>query len=141
MASVPITTKPGGPTVRDVPPVRVAHEVVRELRHAWSERTDREVFAYMIIPLAMIAMGLIGLWWTWIPLTSMAWLAVPRWRWGAALLAIHEGAVGTAWAYVGATWLGEYPEERGLVTLLFVGFPCAVAAAGHLNRRRGKGST
>jgi hypothetical protein len=86
----------------------------------------------------MIAVALLGAWWTWIPLLSLAGLSVRTWRW-SALLAAEEGFIGSEWAYVGTSWLRQYPDDRVLIGLLWIGFPVGLAAAGLANRRRTRG--
>jgi hypothetical protein len=134
MAAIPIT-KRGGRTSGALSPARIAASVARPVQTSWRARDDRAAFAFIAVPLAMIATALTGLWWAWIPLTVMACVAMPSWRLAAAM-ALQEGYVGAAWAYVGATWLGEYPYEQLSIALLWLAFPCAMAIAGHVARSR-----
>ena len=134
MASVPITNT-GGPTRHVVSGFRTARTFVRELRETWSARGVHYSIAFIDVPLAMVATGLLGAWWAWFPLTALAVLAWPS-GWWAAFVCANSGFVGSAWAYTGAKSLGEHPDERGLIEIMWLAFPCALVITGHLARRR-----
>jgi hypothetical protein len=107
--------------------------------HACASRHDRDATAFVAIPLAMVATGLLGVWWAWIPLVAAAAIAVPRWRW-SALLTLQEAFVGTVWATVGVSYLREFPSDSVIIECLWAGFPVALATAGHRARVRASGS-
>jgi len=113
-----------------------------ELRHLavcarskWQARAERAWLGIVGVPLAEIATGLLDLWWTWVPLTAVAWACLPKWRW-SWLLALELGFVGAMWAAIGATALAHFPDHQLLVGVLWALFPLALAVVGIANRRR-----
>jgi hypothetical protein len=87
------------------------------------------------VPLAMVAMVLTGLWWSWPVLALCALGASPGEAWGW-VLAIEEAIVGTEWAWLGASSLASFPGSRALVALCWIGFAAALAVVGWSSRCR-----
>lgn len=108
---------------------------LRALSAAWRARRERLSVGLVAAPLAMVATGLTGKWWTWPLLLVGSWAYTPSWRW-SWMLALEEAFVGLQWAFVGAAMLAQFPEARLVVGALWVAFPLALAGAGMLNRRR-----
>jgi hypothetical protein len=107
----------------------------RSLSEAWRARRERLALGVVGAPLAMIATGLTGEWWTWPLLLAGSWACTPSWRW-SWMLALEEAFVGLQWAFVGAVMLAQLPGARLPVGVLWTAFPLALAGAGLLNRRR-----
>jgi hypothetical protein len=101
----------------------------------WTARTERLWVGLVAIPLAELATGLAGEWWTWPVLVVCAWTCTPSWRW-LWLLSVELGFVGVMWAAVGAHALAHLPNERWVVGAIWAAFPSALAVAGLRNRRR-----
>ena len=101
---------------------------------AWTQRRDRPWLAMVAVPLAMNASGLTQLWWLWIPLLLGAAACTPAWRW-SWVLTFQLGAIGTEWAYVGATSLAEWPTQRAVVGATWTCVALYLAGAGNLNRQ------
>ena len=101
---------------------------------SWMKRRDRPWLALVAVPLAMNASGLMQDWWLWIPLLLGAASCTPAWRW-SWVLSFQLGVVGTEWAYVGSTSLGQWPGQQLPIgaAWAFVGLLLAVAA--QLNRQ------
>ncbi|MDA8317923.1 MAG: hypothetical protein M0010_22560 [Actinomycetota bacterium] len=87
------------------------------------------------VPLAMVAMGLTGLWWTWPVLAICALAASPVEAWGW-VLAIEEAVIGTEWAWIGASSFTSFPTSRGLVAFCWLAFPAALGAIGWWSHSR-----
>lgn len=131
MATVPHTQRGTG-QVSDLH--RVVHSAGSDLHLAYSTRQDRDLTAFVGLPLAMIATGLLGMWWAWVPLVVASAAAVPwRWSW---LLTLEEGLVGTVWATAGLSYLRDFPTERVIVECGWVAFPLLLAVAGRRARLR-----
>jgi hypothetical protein len=105
------------------------------LSDGWRERRERASLGLVGVPMAMIATGLTGLWWTWPLLLACSWGCTPSWGW-SWMLALEEAFVGLQWAFVGTSALAQFPGSRLLVGTLWIAFPLALAGAGFLNRRR-----
>ena len=103
-------------------------------RGVWSARRDRPWLALVAVPLAMNAAGLLGLWWTWVPLLLGAAACSRAWRW-SWVLALQLGAIGTEWAYVGATSLAQWPSQRLFVGATWATVAFYFAGAGSLHRQ------
>jgi hypothetical protein len=101
----------------------------------WRTRRERPWLGLVGVPLAMVAAGLIGMWWTWPVLLIDAWGYMPSWRW-AWLLTLEEGFVGMQWASVGGILLAEFAGAQLLVGAIWVAFPVSLATAGIVSRRR-----
>ena len=129
MATVPDTQRGTG-RVTDLP--RVVHSTGLAAYHAYAARRDRDLTAFVGLPLAMLATGLVVMWWAWIPLVAASALAV-RWRW-SCLLTLQEGLVGTVWATAGLSYMREFPDEAVIVEGLWVVFPLLLALAGRRAR-------
>jgi hypothetical protein len=115
--------------------VEAVTSAVAAFHSAWSSRAERLWIALVAIPLAEIASGLVGEWWTWPVLAVCAWTCTPSWRW-LWLLSVELGFVGVMWAAVGATPLAHLPNDRLVVGAIWAAFPLALAGAGWMNRRR-----
>jgi len=87
------------------------------------------------IPLAELATGLAGEWWTWPVLAVCAWACTPSWSW-LWLLSVELGFVGVMWAAVGTTAFAHLPNDRLLVGAIWAAFPLALVGAGWMKRRR-----
>jgi hypothetical protein len=81
----------------------------------------------------MNASGLMQIWWLWIPLMAGATACTPAWGWSWALT-LQLAILGTEWAYVGATSLGQWPEHRVVVAAAWVYVALLLAGAANLNR-------
>ena len=90
--------------------------------------------ARVAVPLAMIATGLTGLWWSWPVLALCSLGASPGETWGW-VLAIEEAIVGTEWAWLGASSLASFPANRALIALCWIAFPALLAAIGWWSHR------
>lgn len=101
---------------------------------AWTTRRDRPWLAIVAVALAMNASGLVQLWWLWVPLLLGAATCTPEWRW-SWVLSFQLGVVGTEWAYVGATSLGQWPGQRLLIGATWALVVLFLAVAAKLNRR------
>jgi hypothetical protein len=86
------------------------------------------------VPLAMNASGLVSQWWLWIPLLLGAAACTPAWRW-SWVLTFQLGAMGTEWAYLGATSLGHWPAQRFVIGATWTCVALYLAGAANLNRR------
>jgi hypothetical protein len=115
----------------------IQREVItlRALGEAWHARRERGSLGLVGAPLAMVATGLVGDWWTWPLLLIGSWACTPLWRW-SWMLALEEAFVGLQWAFVGTTMLAQFPGARLLVGALWMAFPLALAGVGVVNRRR-----
>jgi len=103
---------------------------------ALSSRRSRPWIAMVAVPLAMTATMLLLDWWAWPALGLCAWWWADRsWRW-TWLVAVEAGLVGTQWAFIGAYGLADFPNHRGIVAAVWIGFASALAGASWLNRRR-----
>jgi len=107
---------------------------VAAARQSWALRTDQPWLTLVAVPLAMTATGLIGDWWLWVPLAGGAAACSPTWRW-TWVLSLQLAVIGTEWAYVGAVWLGMWPNDRFLVGLAWTGSMVVLATVGLVNRR------
>jgi hypothetical protein len=97
------------------------------LKARWVVRIEHPRLAFIAIPLAMNASGLVERWWLWPPLLVGTAASTRQWRWGLALTC-QFAVLGTEWAYVGAMSLAHWRSERLLVGIVWVG--CALCLAG-----------
>ena len=102
---------------------------------AWQVRRERLTPALVAVPLAEMASGLPGLWWTWPALLTGAWACTRSWHW-TWLLSLELGGVGVMWAMVGADVLSKSGENLLVVRAAWAALPLALAPAGWRNRRR-----
>jgi hypothetical protein len=103
-------------------------------RLVWAQRRDRPWLALVAVPLAMNASGLMQLWWLWVPLLLGAAACTPAWRW-SWVLTFQLGAIGTEWAYVGATSLGQWPSQRLVVGATWACVALYLAGGASLHRQ------
>ena len=108
--------------------------VVSAGRLAWTQRRDRPWLALVAVPLAMNASGLMLMWWLWVPLLLVAAACTPAWRW-SWVLSFQLGAIGTEWAYVGATSLANSPTQRFLVGATWALVALYLAGAANLHQQ------
>ncbi|MHB8247115.1 MAG: hypothetical protein ACYDGN_17570 [Acidimicrobiales bacterium] len=54
--------------------------------------------------------------------------------WGAWLLGILEAAWGVQWALLGLFGLVDYPRQRAIVAVLWIGYSLLIAGIGAVNR-------
>ena len=108
---------------------RVAH-----VQGSWAERRALPWIGRIAVPLAGVASGLTGLWWSWPLLGLCALAASPGEAWGW-VLAIEEAVIGTEWAWLGASSFTSFPTNRGLVALCWIGFPLLLASVGWWSHR------
>jgi hypothetical protein len=101
---------------------------------AWTKRRDRPWLAIVAVALAMNASGLVAAWWLWVPLLLGAATCTPEWRW-SWVLSFQLGVVGTEWAFVGATSLGQWPGQRLFIGAIWALLALLMAVAAKLNRR------
>ena len=101
---------------------------------AWTKRRDRPWLAIVAVALAMNASGLVAAWWLWVPLLLGAATCTPDWRW-SWVLSFQLGIVGTEWAFVGATSLGQWPGQRLFIGASWALVALSLAVAAKLNRR------
>jgi hypothetical protein len=115
--------------------VQTITTIVAAVKSAWQARRERLWVGLVAVPLAEIATGLRGMWWTWPGLLMCAWACTRSWRW-LWLLSLELGFVGAMWAAIGATALAHLSNDRLLVGAIWTAFPLALAGAGIRNRRR-----
>ena len=121
-------------TTRGVVDTVAAQRAATAVRLAWTHRRDRPLLAMIAVPLAMNASGLVSQWWLWIPLLLGAAACTPAWRW-SWVLTFQLGAMGTEWAYLGATSLGHWPAQRFVIGATWTCVALYLAGAANLNRR------
>jgi hypothetical protein len=95
--------------------------------NARASRRTRARLSMLGVPLAIVAALMSGLWWATFPLAACAWWWAPRdwgWEW---LDAIGLGAIGTEWAYMGASALEAFPDDRLAVGTVWATLPGALA--------------
>lgn len=114
--------------------IAALHRVAHTLRAQWMRRRDCPRLAFLAIPLAMNATGMVWLWWTWPLLLAGAAACTPAWRW-SWVLTFQLGAIGTQWAYDGGTALGMWPDHRILIGVLWAGAVIALGIAADFNQR------
>lgn len=107
----------------------------RVLSDAWSVRRDDAWIGLVAAPLAMTASALMNDWYLWPELLVCSAVATRAWKW-SWVLALEMGLAGTAWAFVGAHALAEFPAQRGLVGAVWAGFAAVLAVASAMNRHR-----
>lgn len=100
------------------------------------ERKDRPWCALVIVPMCVLVAVLTVQLWALVPLVGLMW-----WYGSAEsplvwILAIVESAWGCQWVLIGTYLLGTYPDDRGAVTVVWIGYAALVAAIGMVNRYR-----
>jgi len=108
--------------------INVAVRVRDAIAVAWRTRRQRLWIAFVAVPLAELATGLLKMWWTWPPLLACTWLFAPDVAWGW-VLAFELGFVGVAWATAGIAALVHLPTLSLLVGAVWAAFPLALAWA------------
>lgn len=119
--------------IREATGASTLHRVSGALRVAWAARRDRPWLALLAVPLAMNASGLMQLWWLWPLLLAGSAACTRTWRW-SWVLSFQLAAIGTEWAYVGATSLAQWPTHRSVVGAIWACVMLYVAGAANLNR-------
>ena len=114
-------------------PSIAAQRVLNAARRDWTLRRDRPWLGLIAVPLAMNASGLMHLWWQWVPLLLGAAACTPKWRW-SWILSFQLGALGTEWAYLGATSLAQWPMQRLMVGAIWAWVALCLAGTANLNR-------
>lgn len=115
-------------------PIAAVAKTRDALTAAWLVRRELLWIAYVAVPLAELATGLLRMWWTWLPLLACARACAPRWRW-AWVLSLELGFVGVVWATVGISALAQLPTQRVVVGTVWAASALALAGAGIRNRR------
>jgi hypothetical protein len=124
---------PMGAQRRVAAPVAAVAKTRDALAAMWLGRRERLWIAYVAVPLAELATGLLRMWWMWPPLLACARACAPRWRW-AWVLSLELGFVGVVWATAGVSALVELPTQRVLVGAVWAASVLALAGAGIRNR-------
>jgi hypothetical protein len=125
---------PMGAQRRVAAPIAAVAKTRHALASMWLGRHERLWIAYVAVPLAELATGLLRMWWTWPPLLACAWGCAPRWRW-AWVLSLELGFVGVVWATAGIAALAQLPTQRVVVGTVWAASALALAGAGIRNRR------
>lgn len=98
------------------------------------QRAESPLLGLIVVPLALMASGLTGLWVVWPLLVSVSWVATPSWRWSWAL-ALELGIIGTVWGFIGATFFAQEQGAPLLVGVAWAGMAGVLAVLGSVNRR------
>jgi hypothetical protein len=99
------------------------------LQASSAERRALPWIGRIAVPLAGIATGPTGLWWSWPLLGLCALAASPGEAWGW-VLAIEEAVLAIEWAWLGASSFASFPTSGVPVALCWVGFPIVLTAVG-----------
>ena len=90
-------------------------------------RQARARLSMLGVPLAIVAALMSGLWWATLPMVVCAWWWTPHsrgWQW---LNAVGRAAIGTEWAYMGASALAAFPDDRLAFGTVWAGLPGVLA--------------
>lgn len=107
--------------------LRTRVDTRHQVRARVDARQTRPRLASVAVPLAVAASLIAAQWWALLPLGVCAWWWSPHrlgWEW---LNAIGRAAIGTEWAYMGASALGAFPDDRLVIGVAWAGLPGAVA--------------
>lgn len=100
--------------------------IVAALIREWSVGADNSWIGTVAVPLGMTATGLLAQWWTWPLLLVESAIATRREGW-AWVLSLELAFVGTTWAFAGASALGTWPSDAGLIGVVWAAFPGVLA--------------
>lgn len=100
------------------------------------QRSDRPWYALVAVPLLVLVAVLTVQFWALVPLVALMW-----WFGSAEspliwILAVVESAWGCQWVLIGTYLLATYPDDRGTVAVVWIGYAALVAALGMVNRYR-----
>lgn len=129
---VPPVRRTGRGTVRRSVDVRAA---LTEALRVVAARKPLPWLGLVGTPLAITAALASDVWWALVPLGVCAWWWSPRvwgWEW---LVALQTGAVGAAWATLGAVSLGTWPQHRAVIGAVWIGSAVVLAAVSAAGRR------